>query len=52
MTAQDILAKLQQGSGTLPYYRFHPRIWEHKGPVVDLGCLGWDWSRCFLGKLT
>ena len=45
----DILKELQVGSGLKPHYRFHPRVWEHQGVVIDLGCGKWDWSRCFLG---
>lgn len=24
------------------------RVWEHPGVVVDLGCLGWNWSSPFI----
>lgn len=26
------------------------RVFSHKGCVVDVGCLDWDWSRVFLNK--
>ena len=26
------------------------RMWRHPGPVVDIGCLRWRWSRRFCGK--
>jgi autotransporter strand-loop-strand O-heptosyltransferase len=32
------------------YLRFHPRVWQKDGWIVDLGCLGWDWSKTFIGK--
>jgi hypothetical protein len=32
------------------WYRFHPRLFDHPGPVIDIGCLGWDWSQQFAGK--
>lgn len=50
MTSEQLLAELQDGSGAAPHYRFHPRVWEQDGCVVDLGCLGWDWSRLFMGR--
>lgn len=32
------------------YYRYHPRVWQRNGWIIDLGCLGWDWSKPFIGK--
>lgn len=32
------------------YYRYSPRVWDHPGPVVDLGCLNWNWCRDFADK--
>ena len=46
----SLFNELQVGSHEGDWYRFHPRVWSHKGAIVDLGCLGWDWSKCFLGK--
>lgn len=47
--SQKLLSELSDGLGPLPHYRFHPRVWQHRGDVVDLGCGTWDWSRIFLG---
>jgi hypothetical protein len=32
------------------HYRFDDSVWQHEGPVFDLGCLGWEWSAPFVGK--
>lgn len=32
------------------WYQVDDRLFEHDGCVLDLGCLGWDWSRRFFGK--
>lgn len=32
------------------HHRFCPRVFEREGPVLDVGCLGWDWSMKFAGK--
>ncbi len=32
------------------YTTVDDRVWQHPGPIVDLGCDPWDWSRCFVGK--
>lgn len=29
------------------HYRFDNRVFHDEGPVLDLGCLGWDWSKEF-----
>lgn len=51
MENTSLLSKLEYGSKRQEdWYRFHPRVWSHKGVIVDLGCLGWDLSKCFLGK--
>lgn len=31
-------------------YQVDDRLYEHDGCILDLGCLGWDWSRRFIGK--
>jgi hypothetical protein len=46
----ELISELQRGSGIEPHYLFHPRVWAHEGCIIDLGCSGWDWSGCFLGK--
>jgi methyltransferase FkbM-like protein len=28
----------------------HERVWDHPGPIVDLGCAPWDWSRVFIER--
>lgn len=28
----------------------HKRCLSHDGDIVDLGCIGWDWSHIFIGK--
>jgi len=33
-----------------PYMKYHPRVWQRNGWIIDLGCYGWDWCRPFLGK--
>ncbi len=32
------------------HQRFHPRVFDREGPILDIGCLGWDWSKKFAGK--
>ena len=32
------------------YYSFDDRCLTHKGVVIDIGCLNWDWSTYFLDK--
>jgi hypothetical protein len=32
------------------YSSVHSRVYDHDGCVVDVGCLGWDWSGIFIGK--
>jgi len=32
----------QRLTGTPPYDMYHPRLIQHPGPVVVLGCLNWD----------
>jgi len=32
------------------FRQHHPRVYEHPGVVIDLGCLSWNWSRMFQGK--
>ncbi len=27
-----------------------PKLYEHDGCVVDVGCLYWNWSKVFLGR--
>lgn len=50
MENPSLLNELGYGSQHQDWYKFHPRVWSHDGVVIDLGCLGWDWSKCFLGK--
>ena len=38
-----------QGHG---HRRFHPRVFQTPGPVIDIGCLGWDWSAPFAKRKT
>lgn len=30
--------------------RHHERVYERPGPVLDIGCWGWDWSLQFAGR--
>ena len=32
------------------YSSIDSRCLDHKGVIVDVGCLGWDWSKLFIGK--
>jgi len=32
------------------YYKFDDRCLSHSGVIIDIGCLGWDWSKYFLDK--
>ena len=32
----------EQLQGDPPYHLYHPRIFDHPGPVVVIGCLNWD----------
>jgi len=32
------------------WWRFHPRVFVTDGPVIDIGCFGWDWISPFIGK--
>lgn len=38
------------GSDVNRWSRIHPRFLDHDGCIVDLGCLGWDWSKYFFDK--
>lgn len=32
-----------------PWLKYHRRVLNVDGPILDIGCLGWDWSSQFLG---
>jgi len=32
------------------WYRYHERVFEREGAVLDLGCYQWDWSKKFVGE--
>ena len=32
------------------YTQVDDRVWRHDGCIVDAGCSGWDWCKCFIGK--
>jgi hypothetical protein len=34
----------------LGYSTVNSRCFDHDGVIVDVGCLGWDWSKLFIGK--
>jgi len=44
----DILKGLQGK----PPYLFHPRAFDHPGPIVSLGAHGWHYVRPFIGHKT
>ncbi len=33
-----------------PYSEIDDRVLQHRGAIVDLGCVRWDWSMCFVGR--
>lgn len=33
-----------------PHTTLNKRVWQHPGCIVDVGCYGWDYCNCFLGK--
>ena len=33
------------------WFQFDDRCWKQQGTIYDLGCLGWDWTQPFIGKI-
>ena len=32
------------------HFKFDDRCFTHRGVIIDIGCLTWDWSSYFIGK--
>ena len=44
------LGNLNTGAYPHDWLRYHPRVFDVPGDVLDFGCLTWDWSKPFIGK--